>query len=58
MFFNHLTAWLKPHRKKTLNQKKVYNQVKKQAYINVKIGTWISKNKTPWATYYMLTWEI
>ena len=55
MFFNHLTAWLKPHRKKTLNQKKVYNQVKKQAYINVKIGTWISKNKTPWATYYMLT---
>ena len=23
MFFNHLTAWLKPHRKKTLNHKKV-----------------------------------
>jgi hypothetical protein len=23
MFFNHLTTWLKPHRKKTLNHKKV-----------------------------------
>ena len=23
MFFNHLTAWLKPHRKKTLDHKKV-----------------------------------
>jgi hypothetical protein len=22
MFFNHLTTWLKPHRKKTLNRKK------------------------------------
>ena len=23
MFFNHLTVWLKPHRNKTLNRKKV-----------------------------------
>ena len=27
MFFNHLTAWLKPHRRKTLNRKKVEKQV-------------------------------